>query len=79
MTKSVLWARVSTKEQAEEGYSLDSQVKLMKDYADRKDLMITKRFIVPESASGRQERKEFIQMLEYRDSILKSRLSSARK
>ena len=65
MKKSVLWARVSTKEQAEEGYSLDAQVKLMKDYADRKDLAIVKRFIVPESASGRQERKEFLQMLEY--------------
>jgi site-specific DNA recombinase len=63
--KSVLWARVSTKEQAEEGYSLDAQVKLMKDYADRRDLVISRRFIVPESASGKQERKEFIQMLEY--------------
>ena len=63
--KSVLYARVSTKEQAEEGYSLSAQTTLLKGYADRKDLDIVKQFIIPESASGKQERKTFIEMLEY--------------
>lgn len=64
-TKSVVWSRVSTREQAEEGYSLASQVKLLQEYAQRRDLALVGRFMVPESASGKQERKEFLQMLEY--------------
>lgn len=65
MEQAILWARVSTKEQAEEGYSLDAQIKLLRDYADKNTLKIVKEFIVPESASGRQERKEFKKMLDY--------------
>lgn len=63
--KTVLFARVSTKEQAVDGYSLDSQRKLLEDYSAQKSLFISKRFIVPESASGKQERKEFNEMLDY--------------
>ncbi len=63
--KTALYARVSTKEQAEEGYSLSAQVKLLKEYSDKRDLTIVKRFIVPESASGKQERKAFLEMLEH--------------
>jgi len=63
--KTILFARVSTKEQAVDGYSLDSQRKLLEDYSAQKSLFISKRFIVPESASGKQERKEFNEMLEY--------------
>src|SRR3989344_7030306 len=62
--KTILFARVSTKEQAEEGYSLDSQIKLLSHYANGR-FDIVKKFIVPESASGKQERKMFHQMLEY--------------
>lgn len=65
MELAVLWARVSTKEQAEEGYSLDAQVKLLREYAHRNNLKIIKEFIVPESASGKQERKKFKEMLSY--------------
>lgn len=65
MEQAILWARVSTKEQAEEGYSLDAQIKLLRDYADKNQLKIVKEFVVPESASGRQERKEFQKMLDY--------------
>lgn len=67
MEQAILWARVSTKEQAQEGYSLDSQVKLLIDYALRNNLKIVKQFIVPESASGHQERKKFQEMLDYLD------------
>lgn len=65
MEQAILWARVSTKEQAEEGYSLDAQIKLLREYAKNNELRITKEFIVPESASGRQERKKFQEMLVY--------------
>ena len=65
MEQAILWARVSTKEQAEEGYSLDAQIKLLRDYSQKNGLKIVKEFIVPESASGRQERKKFKEMLEY--------------
>lgn len=65
MQNAILWARVSTKEQAEEGYSLDSQVKMLRDYAQKEGLKIIREFVVPESASGKQERKKFQEMLEY--------------
>lgn len=65
MDQAVLWARVSTKEQADEGYSLDAQMKLLRDYALRNNLKVVKEFTVPESASGRQERKKFQEMLNY--------------
>ena len=58
-------ARVSTREQAVDGYSLDSQRKLLEEYSSQRNLMVSRRFIVPESASGKQERKEFNKMLEY--------------
>ena len=65
MEQAIIWARVSTKEQSEEGYSLDAQVKMLLEYAQKHNLRIVKRFIVPESASGKQERKEFQEMLQY--------------
>src|ERR1041384_8592503 len=63
--KTILFARVSTKDQAEDGYSLDAQRKLLDDYGSHRSLFITRRFVVPESASGKQERKQFNEMLEF--------------
>lgn len=63
--KSVLFARVSTREQAEEGYSLAAQEKLLLEHASKKEITISKKFSIPESASGKQERKLFNQMIEY--------------
>lgn len=63
--KAVLFSRVSTREQAEEGYSLQAQERLIKEYADRSNFDVVKRFSVPESASGKQERKLFNELLEY--------------
>ena len=65
MELAVLWARVSTKEQSEEGYSLDAQVKMLREYASKNNIRILKEFIIPESASGKQERKKFQEMLQY--------------
>lgn len=63
--RTVIFARVSTREQAEEGYSLPAQEKLLTRYAEEKGLNIVKRFSVPESARGSQERVIFNELLEY--------------
>lgn len=63
--KAVYFARVSTREQAEEGYSLSAQEKLLRDYAEKQKFPIVKKFSVPESARGKQERKLFNTLLEY--------------
>lgn len=66
MELAIIWARVSTKDQAE-GFSLNAQVKLLREYATKHNLRIVKEFIVPESARGKQERKKFQEMLDYLD------------
>lgn len=66
--KIVSFARVSTREQAEEGYSLPAQEKLLNEYTSRhNDWVNVKHFAVPESASGKQERKVFNLLLDYLD------------
>lgn len=62
--KAVLYARVSSKEQQEEGYSLPAQVKIVEDYAEKNDHQITKRFDVAESAKN-EGRKLFNEMARY--------------
>ena len=63
--KAVIYARVSSKEQEETGYSLEAQEKLLKDYADQKGLELVKVYKVTESASGKQIRKMFIEMIQF--------------
>src|SRR5437870_6843051 len=65
MEKATIYARVSTKEQAEEGYSLASQLMLLREYAMQRQFEIVKEFVIPESASGSQERTTFKEMMEY--------------
>lgn len=65
ITKTILYARVSSKEQEETGYSLDAQEKLLKDYAAKNNFEAVKIFRISESASGKQIRKTFNEMLEY--------------
>lgn len=70
--KAVIYARVSSKEQEETGYSLEAQEKLLRDYAHQKDFDLVKVYKVTESASGKQIRKTFIDMLEY---VTKNKIS----
>ena len=65
--KGILFARVSTKEQAEEGYSLPAQVSLLEEYGrkQKEEIKIVKNFEISESARGVQERALFTEMLEY--------------
>ena len=47
----VLYARVSSKEQRDEGYSIEAQLRLLRDYALKQAFVITEEFIDVESAS----------------------------
>lgn len=63
--KAVLYARVSSREQEDTGYSLPAQEKLLREYAARKGLEVVKVFSVAESASGAKQRKVFAEMMSY--------------
>ena len=56
--KAIILARVSTKEQQEEGYSIPAQVRRLSEYAQKKQLTVYKTFQITESSSL-DTRKEF--------------------
>ena len=58
--EAILYARVSSKEQEKEGYSIPAQQKLLRDYAHTQGLQIVKEFIDVETAkeSGRENFSE---------------------
>ncbi len=64
-TKVIVFCRVSSREQEETGYSLDAQEKLLKEYAEKNEFVVGKIFKISESASGKQIRKMFNEMLQY--------------
>jgi DNA invertase Pin-like site-specific DNA recombinase len=51
VTRVVLYARVSSKEQREEGYSIEAQLRLLREYAAKQGFVIVQEFIDVESAS----------------------------
>ncbi|MCC6934696.1 MAG: recombinase family protein [Candidatus Yanofskybacteria bacterium] len=63
--KSLVYCRVSSKEQKDTGYSLEAQEKFLNDYAGDKNYEVGKIFKLSESASGNQLRKAFNEVLEY--------------
>lgn len=63
--KAVIFARVSSKAQEDEGYSLDSQLKLLRNYCKKKRLNIIKEFKIAETASKAQRRTVFHETLRY--------------
>jgi DNA invertase Pin-like site-specific DNA recombinase len=63
--RSIILARVSSKSQEDEGYSLDSQVKLLHGYCANNDLLVVKVFKISETASKQQSRKIFHELLVY--------------
>ena len=63
--KAVIYARVSSKEQEETGYSLAAQKEALTEYAERKGLNIVRVFSIAESATSKQGRLVFTEMLEY--------------
>ncbi|MFZ2545071.1 MAG: recombinase family protein [Candidatus Saccharimonadales bacterium] len=64
-TKTVTLARVSSKAQEEEGYSLDAQLKLMRNYCKENKLQVVEEFKISETASKNERRKMFQQLLTY--------------
>ena len=62
---AVILARVSSKSQEDEGYSLDSQLKLLTGYFEKKDFNVVKVFKIAETASKQQSRRVFQELLAY--------------
>src|SRR3989344_5247193 len=62
--KALISCRVSSKEQEDSGYSLDAQEKLLTQYAESR-FRVTKVYRIAESASGKQIRKIFNEMMQY--------------
>lgn len=64
MTKCAIYARVSTKEQADEGYSIAAQLKAIREFCEREGLTIAAEFVETESA-GKAGRAQFAAMCEF--------------
>jgi len=64
MQTCVIYARVSTKEQQEEGYSIPAQLKAMRVFCEKEELLPVAEFIEAESA-GKAGRSRFGAMLAY--------------
>lgn len=62
--KAVLYARVSSKAQEQEGFSIPAQVNLLKDYAEKYNIEIVEEFIEAETAK-KAGRKQFNEMLKF--------------
>ena len=66
MKIAAVYTRVSTDEQAREGYSLDAQLKAIKKYAQNNDILIDSKYIFSdEGISGRkaEKRPAFMEMI----------------
>lgn len=63
--KTVALARVSSKAQEDEGYSLDAQLKLIRRYCKDNKLDVISEFRISETASKNEQRSVFREMLKY--------------
>jgi len=64
MQRCVIYARVSTKEQQDEGYSIPAQLKAVREFCLRHDLQPVAEFVEAESAAA-AGRGEFARMLDH--------------
>ena len=62
--RAILYARVSSKEQDREGFSIDAQVKLLKGYAEMNGVRIVREYVDIETAKA-TGRTQFNEMLSY--------------
>lgn len=62
--KAVIYARVSSSRQEKEGFSIPAQIKLLEDYAVKKDFEVVKIFQESETAK-KAGRKQFSEMLKF--------------
>jgi DNA invertase Pin-like site-specific DNA recombinase len=70
MREAVIYARVSSKDQEREGFSIPAQLKFLRDYAVRNELAVVREFVDVETAktSGRKKFGEMIAFLYSNDS-----------
>ena len=64
MREAVIYARVSSKDQEREGYSIPAQQKLLREYAHRNDFQVVREFVDVETAKI-AGRKQFGEMLNF--------------
>jgi site-specific DNA recombinase len=62
--QAVIYARVSSREQQQEGYSIDAQLKLARSFAAKNDFDVVREFVDIESAKS-TGRREFGNMVEF--------------
>src|SRR5277367_4092366 len=61
---AVLYARVSSKDQEQEGFSIPAQLKLLREYAQKNNLQIVQEFVDIETAK-KTGRKRFGEMVRF--------------
>src|SRR2546426_1664406 len=64
MKKAVLYARVSSKEQEREGFSIPAQLKLLREYAFRNEFQLVMEFVDIETAKS-PGRQNFVEMARF--------------
>ncbi len=62
--KAIIYARVSSKEQGQEGYSIPSQLKLLNEHASKNNYKVIKEFVDVETAK-QAGREKFCLMIEF--------------
>ncbi len=62
--KAVIYARVSSREQEKEGFSIPAQLKLLQEYADKNGLTVSTTFTEAETAKS-SGREQFNKMLDF--------------
>jgi len=69
--KAILYARVSSKEQEKEGFSIPAQLKLLNEYGHQKGFNLVKEFIDVETAKieGRMHFREMVKFLQVNQEI----------
>lgn len=62
--RAVIYARVSSREQEEEGFSIDAQLRLLREYADGHEMAVAAEFVETQTAKA-AGRKAFGQMVDF--------------
>jgi site-specific DNA recombinase len=61
---AVIYARVSSKEQGQEGFSIPAQLKLLREYAQKNGFRVVQEFVDIETAK-KAGRRQFGEMVRY--------------
>jgi site-specific DNA recombinase len=78
MDKAVIYARVSSKEQEREGYSIPAQLKFLNEYAVTHSFNVVKEFVDNETAK-KSGRTNFGEMIKYLRKHTTSKNNTCRK